>query len=90
MNRPLIFSTLALGGLLLFSGTHAISKEKHDAEKLTSAKCSQCHNLERVEIARTMKDKKEWEKTVDRMISKKPGLLNDSERNTVIEFLTQD
>ncbi len=84
------FFILALGGFLMFAGTQAISKEKHEGEKLVNSQCSQCHTLERVEMARTMKDGKAWEKTVDAMIAKKPGLLDADQRDAVVNYLIQD
>ncbi len=90
MRKKVTLISLVLGGFLLFAGTSALSEQEHDGEKLVNERCSQCHTLERVEIARTMKDKKAWEKTVDSMISKKPGLLDAAERDAVVEFLVQD
>ncbi|PTN31467.1 cytochrome c [Desulfonatronum sp. SC1] len=84
------FFILALGGVLMLAGTQAISKEKHEAENLVNTQCSRCHTLERIEIARTMKDRKAWEKTVDAMIAKKPGLLDADQRDAVVNFLVQD
>lgn len=85
MNKTSIIASLALGGLLLFAGTAAVSSDALDGESLVQERCSQCHRLGRVE--RATKDQAGWETTVDRMISKRAGLLNAEEREAVVEYL---
>jgi cytochrome c2 len=89
MNR--VFGLLSL--LLVFlvlAGVSAMSSEAPDGEKLTQERCAQCHNLVRVERAKDMKDRVGWERTVDRMIGKRPGLLSADERAAVINYLVKE
>lgn len=85
MNKSNIIISLALGGFLLFAGTAAVSAVAPDGESLVQERCSQCHGLGRVE--RASKDQAGWETTVDRMISKRSGLLNAEERDAVVAYL---
>jgi hypothetical protein len=52
---------------------------------LLEERCTQCHTLAPVEVAR--KTRQEWEATVYRMIGKGTR-LNDEEARQVIEFLS--
>ncbi|PTN32359.1 c-type cytochrome [Desulfonatronum sp. SC1] len=85
MKKTTLITSLALGGILLFAGTAAVSYEALDGEKLYQERCSQCHGLGRVD--RATKDLAAWETTVDRMIGKRAGLLNAEERDAVVEYL---
>jgi cytochrome c5 len=80
---------IAVGGFLAFGVTQGASSQDYDGESLVKTRCSQCHNLGRVEAAKKVKDRAAWEQTVDRMISKRDNLLNDAERRAVLDFLVQ-
>ena len=54
-------------------------------EKLLQSKCTACHGINKLYKAEM--DKAGWEKTIDRMI-KRGAKLNDTERKTVVEFLS--
>jgi len=55
-------------------------------ESLVAARCTECHTLAPIEVAR--KTPQEWEATVYSMIGK-GAHLNDSEARQVIEFLSE-
>jgi len=92
MSKAFIFGGMGmvLAGFLLFAGTSVVTGQDVDGEALTNEKCSQCHGLGRVDRARERKGREGWERTVDRMISKRPGLLNDEQRDAVVDFLVMD
>lgn len=57
-----------------------------NGEMLVQARCGSCHDLGRIESA--SKTRAEWEATVDRMIDKQAGLLDDAEQHVVVDYLT--
>lgn len=57
-----------------------------DGEKLVQERCGTCHGLGRIESA--SKNRADWEATVDRMIAKQTGLLDEAERGVVVDYLT--
>jgi hypothetical protein len=54
------------------------------AEDLINERCTVCHTTDRIYKAGF--DREQWEKTVDRMISK-GAELNEEERDSIIEYL---
>ena len=78
---------LVLSGFILVAATAVMSSEPLDGEKLVQERCTQCHNLARVD-RRAGQDQAWWERTVNRMISKRSDLLSDAERAVVVEYLT--
>ncbi|SDB47408.1 hypothetical protein SAMN05660653_02320 [Desulfonatronum thiosulfatophilum] len=88
MKRSIImFGVLLLGCVLVFSAV-VISAEAQNGDALVQERCTQCHNLDRVH-RRAGQDMPWWERTVDRMIGKRSGLLNSPERDAVLEYLTR-
>jgi hypothetical protein len=57
-----------------------------DGKALVEERCTQCHNLQRVEAAGKSADA--WASTVERMIGH-GAKLNDAEKAAVIDYLTQ-
>lgn len=55
-----------------------------DGEALVQARCTICHNTERIDAARY--DKAGWEQTADKMIGK-GARLTEAERTAVIDYL---
>lgn len=86
MKKSFTLFFLALGLLLIFGAQPAMTNVSENGESLVSERCSQCHGLGRVQ--RAVKDQSGWEKTVDRMIGKSSGLLNNEERKAVIDYLS--
>jgi cytochrome c5 len=89
MKKSWLAIVVAIGVLMAFGATQGISSQGYDGESLVSARCSQCHGLGRVEAAKKVKDRAAWEQTVNRMMSKKADLLNEEERQAVLDFLVQ-
>jgi cytochrome c2 len=58
-----------------------------DGQLLVESRCASCHNLQQVYRSRA---KDAWPGIVDRMIGKSPGLLNNDERNQVMDFLQEN
>jgi hypothetical protein len=57
-----------------------------DGKTLVQERCTQCHDLARVEAAR--KTREEWQSTVDRMVSK-GARLNQAEEEAVVQYLSE-
>jgi len=55
-----------------------------DGKTLLEERCTQCHNLDKVYTKAY--DAEEWEDVVDRMIEK-GAVLNDEERETLLDYL---
>ncbi|MDI6795300.1 MAG: hypothetical protein QMD09_00045 [Desulfatibacillaceae bacterium] len=89
MKKSWLALVLAIGVFIAFGAAQGISSQGYDGESLVNARCSQCHGLGRVEAAKKVKDRAAWEQTVDRMMSKRAGLLNEDERSAVLDFLVQ-
>ncbi len=91
MNRLRATIGLSMAGVLLIAATVAVSSETRgetlDGAALVTERCSQCHDLMRVE-RRSGQDLAWWERTVDRMVSKRAGLLDDVERSAVLDHLS--
>lgn len=83
--KKLLSAFLLATGLLLFFGTQSAISE--NGKGIVQDRCSRCHGLMRVE-RRSGQDAVWWERTVDRMIGKQSGLLNEQERETVIDYLS--
>ena len=81
-----VFAILLLGFVLVFS-VAAISADAQNGEALVKERCSQCHNLDRVH-RRAGQDMPWWERTVDRMLGRRGDLLDKSERQAVLEYLS--
>jgi mono/diheme cytochrome c family protein len=56
-----------------------------DGAALVQKRCTICHTIERIDTAKL--DRSGWEETVNVMIDK-GATLNDTERNTVIGYLS--
>jgi len=57
-----------------------------DGKALTEERCTQCHDLQRVQMAKKSADG--WKSTVERMIGK-GAQLNNAEKNAVVAHLTE-
>ena len=57
-----------------------------DGKSLVEERCTQCHDLGRVERAK--KTEEEWKATVERMVSKGTK-LNEAEQEVVIQYLAE-
>jgi len=57
-----------------------------DGKALTEERCTQCHDLQRVQAAKKSADG--WKTTVDRMI-RNGAQLNNAEKTAVIDHLTE-
>lgn len=86
MRRFVITAGLALAGLTLVGSIAVMSSAAQDGKQLVQERCTQCHDLIRIE-RRAGQDEAWWERTVDRMIRKRSGLLNTEEREAVLRFL---
>lgn len=86
MHRLILMAGLSLVGLALITATLAVSSEPIDGGHLVQERCTQCHDLMRVE-RRIGQDRAWWERTVDRMVGRRSGLLNDEERTAVLDYL---
>lgn len=86
MRRFISMLGLSLVGLSVITATIATSSEHLDGESLVQERCTQCHDLMRVE-RRFGQDRAWWERTVDRMVGRRSGLLNDTERTAVLDYL---
>lgn len=86
MRRYAMIVGLSLAGLILIGATMAVSSVPLDGQSLVQERCTQCHDLVRVE-RRAGQDRAWWERTVDRMINRRSGLLNNDERTAVLDFL---
>ncbi|EEG78088.1 c-type cytochrome [Dethiobacter alkaliphilus] len=53
--------------------------------ELVEERCSQCHGLDQV-----YRERGNWPATVDRMVDKRPGLLDDDEYDLVVEYLEEN
>ena len=89
MKKSWLALVIAIGVFIAFGATQGISSQGYDGKSLVNDRCSQCHGLARVEAAKKVKDRAAWEQTVDRMMTKKSGLLTEEERKAVLDFLTQ-
>ena len=87
MSRYTSTIGLALIGFILIAATVVMSADPLDGERLVQDRCTQCHNLARVD-RRAGQEQAWWERTVDRMISKRADLLSDDERAVVVKYLT--
>ncbi|WP_031385452.1 hypothetical protein [Desulfonatronum thiodismutans] len=90
MNKLRATIGFSMAGFLLIAVTVAVSTkavgEALDGAALVKERCTQCHDLMRVE-RRAGQDRAWWERTVERMEGKRTGLLNDAERNAVLDHL---
>lgn len=86
MHRFIPMLGLSLVGLSLITATIAVSSEHLDGGNLVQERCTQCHDLMRVE-RRIGQDRAWWERTVDRMVGRRSGLLSDEERTAVLDYL---
>ena len=84
--KKLLLLLPALGMLLVWGTQPAMTDVSVYGEALVQERCSQCHDLQRVQ--RATKDQSGWERTVDRMIGKRSELLNDEERGAVLDYLS--
>lgn len=90
MRKMLAVFVFVLGLFLVFGSYSAMTQTSPSGEALVNERCVQCHDLVRVNRVKATKDRAGWERTVDRMISKREGLLNVEERAAVLEYLIQD
>ena len=85
---------LSMAGFVLIAAVTALSPktpsealgETLDGAALVKERCTQCHDLMRVE-RRAGQDRAWWERTVERMEGKRTDLLSDAERNAVLDHL---
>jgi cytochrome c2 len=85
----IIFFTLILGTLLVSCGTNTVTPNTSggsslDGQTLMQQRCSVCHPLDRVTLARKTID--QWTQTVQRMIAH-GAQLNNQEEQTLIAYL---
>lgn len=90
MKKVFFLTALVMALFAGFGLQQALTQDAPSGEALVNERCTQCHDLMRVNRVKTTKDAAGWERTVDRMISKRDGLLNDAERAAVLEYLIQD
>jgi len=57
-----------------------------DGQALVEARCTQCHDLGRVE--RAIKGEEEWKATVERMVDR-GAQLNEAEQEVVVQHLAE-
>lgn len=89
MNKGFL-AVFLLAGMFFVHGIQAVeTREGPDGEALVNERCALCHDLVRVNRAMVSKDRAGWERTVDRMIGKRAGLLDEVEREAVLEHLTR-
>lgn len=94
MNRLRATLGLSMAGFVLIAAAAAVSPktpsealgETLDGAVLVKERCTQCHDLMRVE-RRAGQDRAWWERTVERMEGKRAGLLSDVERTAVLDHL---
>ncbi len=90
MRKSLAVFVLVLGLFLVFGSHSAMTQAPLSGEALVNERCSQCHDLTRVNRAKATKDRAGWERTVDNKISKRDVLLNEVERTAVLEYLIKN
>jgi mono/diheme cytochrome c family protein len=89
MRKIFAVFVLVLGLFLVFGSYSAMTQTPLSGEALVNQRCVQCHALAVVDRAKSTKDAAEWERTIDRKIAMRPGLLNEAERTAVLEYLIQ-
>lgn len=95
MSRLRATLGLSMAGFVLIAAVAAVSPKTPsealgqalDGAALVKERCAQCHDLMRVE-RRAGQDRAWWERTVERMAGKRDDLLNDAERNAVLDHLS--
>ncbi|SMP66144.1 hypothetical protein SAMN06295888_11385 [Desulfonatronum zhilinae] len=95
MNRLRAILGLSMAGFVLIAAVAAVSPKTPsealgqalDGAVLVKERCTQCHDLVRVE-RRVGQDRAWWERTVERMQGKRVDLLDDAERNAVLDHLS--
>lgn len=90
MKKGFFVAALAMALFAGFGLQQALTQDAPGGEALVNERCTQCHDLMRVNRVKATKDAAGWERTVDRMVSKREGLLNEAERAAVLEYLIQD
>jgi hypothetical protein len=68
------------------SGNTTTSSSSLDGKSLVAARCTACHNLDRVQSAH--KDANGWKTTVERMVGK-GAQLTAEEQSVVIDYLAK-
>ncbi len=91
MKKMMCVAALVLAVVFAFGMQPAKTEQVLEGKQLVEERCmSSCHDLVRVNRAKGSKDRAGWERTVDRMIGKRSGLLNNDERVAVLEYLLHD
>ena len=83
-TRRLWVASAAVLGLAIILG--ACGGKQPSPEELAQERCTKCHTLAPIEVAR--KTRQDWESTVYRMIEK-GARLNDREAWKVIDYLSR-
>jgi cytochrome c5 len=96
MKRQLVILTLVIASLVSVQcggsppATEVPATEEApamlDGQSLVEERCTQCHDLGRVEAAK--KTEEEWKATVERMVGK-GAQLDQTEQELVIKYLTE-
>lgn len=74
-------SESSTSSITLIAETHALN-----GEDLMESRCAVCHGSDKVKQAR--KTHEQWEKTVNRMVSK-GAKLNEAETKVLVDFLSE-
>jgi cytochrome c5 len=82
IKYSIISIVLLIGITLVYADSDAPTPRE-----ILEKKCYSCHNIKIV--LKAQKDKKEWEKTLDRMVEY-GAELDQEEREVLIEYLTEE
>jgi cytochrome c5 len=85
-----LFLLLSFFAATATAGENQILLKDRSGRNQVMAQCAMCHSLDYITMNAKILDRAGWEKTVGKMINVMGAPINNADKQTIIDYLTQN
>jgi cytochrome c5 len=86
----ILFLLLLFFAAMASAGESQVVLKERPGKNLVMAQCAMCHSLDYITMHSEVLDRSGWEKTVGKMINVMGAPINDTDKQAIIDYLTQN
>ena len=86
----ILFLLLLFFAAMASAGESQVVLKDRPGKSLVMAQCAMCHSLDYITMHSGVLDRAGWEKTVGKMINVMGAPINDTDKQAIIDYLTQN